>query len=540
MSSQRLQAHRNQQRPSSFLAHTRSSSYDTESEAQSRTRRNSMGSAITGERTETRYGLHTHYDEESQPPPSRGTERSGLQAVPPLPNNQFINTEVTREVVGASQPPPATTQQRNGIRPESTRASTEKPKTAPLPNGAKAHTPRAFISGWLQTNKTNVASTKKHAKLSSSDSSMMEKNTKAAGQGDVGRNWEYFEGNTLFFLGGRLQTAKDRPIAIATAGLVVLPSILWFIFTGPWLWHHVSPALPIFFAYFFYICMSSFFHASFSDPGILPRNLNPQPPQDPNADPLALGPPSTEWVMVLSASGSHGAFEVPTKYCKTCELWRPPRCHHCRVCDNCVDTQDHHCVWLNNCVGRRNYRFFYTFVGMTMVLAIFLFGTSIGQVSAYSKQNSISFNQAINENRVSFAMFFYGLIGFLYPLALWGYHCFLISRGQTTREYLNSNKFAKKDRHRPFNQNSWWRNLVAVLFRPRSPTFLGFKQKYQQGDQRFGERRGWMRKDAPSSGQNGGVEMQQMNSTPGFQGPASRGWMNRTPRDDIDTVQRAG
>ena len=38
------------------------------------------------------------------------------------------------------------------------------------------------------------------------------------------------------------------------------------------------------------------------------------------------------------------------------------RCHHCRICDTCVEGQDHHCVWLNQCVGRRNYRFFFSFV----------------------------------------------------------------------------------------------------------------------------------------------------------------------------------
>ena len=53
--------------------------------------------------------------------------------------------------------------------------------------------------------------------------------------------------------------------------------------------------------------------------------------------------------------------DVPTKYCKTCNIWRPLRCHHCRTCDNCVETQDHHCVWLNNCVGRAKLSLFLCF-----------------------------------------------------------------------------------------------------------------------------------------------------------------------------------
>lgn len=268
---------------------------------------------------------------------------------------------------------------------------------------------------------------------------------------------------------------------------------------------------------------------------ILPRHIHQQPPANPNPDPLALGPPTTEWTMVLSAAGNHGAFEVPTKYCKTCELWRPPRCQHCRVCDNCVDTQDHHCVWLNNCVGRRNYRYFFSFVGSACLLGIFLFGASIGHVVAYAKQNKTTTKQSIHINRVAFAMVLYGVIAFAYPAALWGYHYFLISHGQTTREYLNSNKFAKKDRHRPFNQRAWWKNLIVVLTRPRSPSFFRFKRPYQEGDQRVGPRRDFWRSEPPTNSKAGGMELQQLGgSTPAFQGPVSRELINRTPRDDID------
>ena len=285
--------------------------------------------------------------------------------------------------------------------------------------------------------------------------------------------------------------------------------------------------------------MSSFFHACFSDPGILPRNLHPFPPEDSN-DPMAVGPPLTSWTMVYTGKSKQSAFEVPTKYCKSCNIWRPPRCHHCRVCDNCVDTQDHHCVWLNNCVGRRNYRYFFSFVGGGSLLGIFLFGASIGQITHYASLNRVSFREALGAtvaNRVAFFLFFYGAIAFCYPTALWGYHFFLIGRGFTTREYLNSNKFQKKDRHRPFDQKSWWRNLVAVLLRPRGPSFLEFKKPYQEGDQRLGQRRGWLRKESARGGQgNGQMEMHQLGAVPasGFQGPAGRGPINRTPRSEID------
>jgi palmitoyltransferase ZDHHC9/14/18 len=47
----------------------------------------------------------------------------------------------------------------------------------------------------------------------------------------LGRNYEYFKGNTFFWWGGRLQNSRDRPINIATGILLILPAILFFVFS---------------------------------------------------------------------------------------------------------------------------------------------------------------------------------------------------------------------------------------------------------------------------------------------------------------------
>ncbi|KAF2452443.1 DHHC palmitoyltransferase-domain-containing protein, partial [Lineolata rhizophorae] len=268
-------------------------------------------------------------------------------------------------------------------------------------------------------------------------------------QMQLGKNYEYFTGNTVFCWGGRLQNARDRPINIATGILVLAPAGLFFGFSAPWLWRNISPAIPIVFAYIFCVCMSSYFHASVTDPGILPRNLHPFPPPNPREDPLTPGPATTEWTMVISATSPSAAMEVPTKYCKSCNIWRPPRAHHCRVCDNCIETQDHHCVWLNNCVGRRNYRFFFAFVAAATILGLMLFGCSLAQLLVWQRQRrqpgggGPGFGDALDANRVPFALMIFAVLGTPYPASLLAYHLFLLGRAETTREYLNSHKFAR-------------------------------------------------------------------------------------------------
>jgi palmitoyltransferase ZDHHC9/14/18 len=309
---------------------------------------------------------------------------------------------------------------------------------------------------------------------------------------------QYFEGNTFFCLGGRFQNSRQRPINIATGLLIVIPCVLFFIFEASWHWYNLSPAVPITFAYLSYICISSFVHASVTDPGILPRNLHPFPP-DPEDDPLYVGPPTNDWTLVKSAENTTAAMEVPVKHCRTCNIWRPPRAHHCRLCDNCIEGHDHHCVWLNNCVGRRNYRFFFVFVTSSSFLCLYLIGLSVAQLLVYASREGVSFSAAMDRYRVTFALLVYGLVAFIYPAALMGYHVFLMARGETTREFINSHKFVKKERYRAFTQGGWWRNWIAILCRPRTPTYYSFKHTYQAGDQRLATRKrvAWLEPTPP-------------------------------------------
>ena len=74
---------------------------------------------------------------------------------------------------------------------------------------------------------------------------------------------------------------------------------------------YVVPGISMFFAFL------SFIKSAYTDPGIVPKSKKP----------LEHVP---EKFIVVNGE------ECTLKYCKTCEMYRPPRTVHCGVCNNCV------------------------------------------------------------------------------------------------------------------------------------------------------------------------------------------------------------
>ncbi|KAK2592149.1 Eukaryotic peptide chain release factor GTP-binding subunit [Conoideocrella luteorostrata] len=467
----------------------------------------------------------------TRPPPSRGTEMTDQEPSDRLTANASPTTGhyPTGSLSDSVRPLQGKSDQDKNL---SVKVDTSYRDLAGLPSPVKSA--RSFRSSFLLPGKVEQAQGSRNRsndgaeKLSSAASSpRFGRAASNLGPGpvaanstgkSVGRVHQYFDGNTVFCLGGRWQNTKHTPINIATGLFVAIPCALFYGFEAPWLWHNISPAIPITFAYLTYICLSSFIHASVSDPGILPRNLHQFPPSVDQDDPLRLDPPTNDWTLVKSAEATAAAMEVPVKHCRTCNIWRTPRAHHCRLCDNCVDGHDHHCVWLNNCVGKRNYRYFFIFVTSATILAGYLIATSLTQILVHMQREEISFVESIDHFRVSFALVILGVLCIVYPGGLMGYHLFLMARGETTREYINSHKFAKNERFRAFSQGNWLKNMIAVLCRPRSPAYYRFKSKYKAGDQRLGVHYSQRRQHSSQ-----GLELDTVTSatSAGFQGPVA-------------------
>lgn len=264
MSSQRLQAQRGGSRPPTVGQ--KGMNEDSSAEGGS-----SIRQSVNSTQTMRQAGSP---DPDGQPPPSRGTE---------------MTEQETMERVTANTSPTqghhATGSLSESVRPLQRNPGNSKGLSLNIDKSYKnggglptpSKSPRSFRSSFLLPTRGDIApnspnrSTQGREKLSSVASSpglTPVEALKSIAKPKLGNNHEYFTGNTVFFWGGRLQNTRHRPINIATGLLVVIPATLFFIFSASWIWHNISPAIPIVFAYLFYICISSFFHGSVTDPGV--------------------------------------------------------------------------------------------------------------------------------------------------------------------------------------------------------------------------------------------------------------------------------
>ncbi|KAL7337921.1 hypothetical protein BJY59DRAFT_417254 [Rhodotorula toruloides] len=158
-------------------------------------------------------------------------------------------------------------------------------------------------------------------------------------------------------LHSRYRQSADSPFAFYTSFLIVilLPA-LFLVFNADWLWHtneggtRWGKALVVIVAVGAVIVWVLMLITAFSNPGIIPRNLDPDPPRhwiplDPSGSSTDAkdGEGEGEWrVEMRYVEVLGGKAVVGCKWCETCKTYRPPRTSHCRLCDNCVERTDHH------------------------------------------------------------------------------------------------------------------------------------------------------------------------------------------------------
>ncbi|KAH9079363.1 DHHC palmitoyltransferase-domain-containing protein [Lactarius deliciosus] len=256
------------------------------------------------------------------------------------------------------------------------------------------------------------------------------------------RNHERISSSNRWFLQGHLLMGGDKPWAfIGSLMLLFGISGVWFGTTCVWWWHNKSPAVAGVGAYMCLLTISLMLSTAFKDPGIIPRNLDPDPPYP-------------------SVTPSDGDDLVP--------LPRDLQVRSGVMCDNCVDGCDHHCQWVNNCVGRRNYTHFFALI-LTLTLCLVIV-TSALHVSLLTREDQIDLGHALGKGAGS-ATAFCLAITVIWPVAaLLLYHVRLLYLNVTTIEQIRNS--AQKSIEpgetppNPFAHASWTGNLGDVLCRP--------------------------------------------------------------------------
>ena len=216
MSSQRLQAQR-AGRP--YRAGQTATIDGAESQWDDQSKRHSLGSNATAQ---------SRYPDQDIPPPSRGTEYTEQELPDRATLGATFNGDTTAPSVGDSTRPfnISTT----NIRP---------PRTDSMRPVEKADEeikpPTSFRHSFLLPARRNFPpddGISDQGKPESGVSSAASPN-QGASQAALGedRNYQYFPGNTVFCWGGRLQNTNHRPVNVATGVLVVLPSILFLVFS---------------------------------------------------------------------------------------------------------------------------------------------------------------------------------------------------------------------------------------------------------------------------------------------------------------------
>ncbi|KAF2662909.1 DHHC zinc finger membrane protein [Lophiostoma macrostomum CBS 122681] len=69
---------------------------------------------------------------------------------------------------------------------------------------------------------------------------------------------------------------------------------------------------------------------------------------------------------------SSGQQNQTRKWCRKCNVAKPPRAHHCSTCKRCIPKLDHHCPWTANCVSHTTFPHFMRFLFYAVISMLYL------------------------------------------------------------------------------------------------------------------------------------------------------------------------
>lgn len=267
------------------------------------------------------------------------------------------------------------------------------------------------------------------------------------------RKHELHQGRNNFFCHGKVMLGPDLVTFRMSNLLILVPTIIWFATVFPnfeggknkvtWLILNTSTCCG---------CLLFLWLTATTDPGIIPRRephekLCVPVPVEQHLNKRRDNPGESDDLSLSDKTSPAG-----WKYCNSCKVYRPPRSKHCSYCDNCVDRFDHHCPWTSTCIGRRNYKYFTSFVWSCTWLCVFIFVSSFMLLKQHidkEKDQELNsdrhvnpsapfdhFKNALTAYPLAFGLMIYTFFAFWSVFGLSSFHSMLICVGETTNENI--------------------------------------------------------------------------------------------------------
>jgi len=278
------------------------------------------------------------------------------------------------------------------------------------------------------------------------------------------------DSQTKSLCSGRFVTGPDSLYFYLTLVFIYAPMVPFIVlictyFDGS---NRMSAGVYVIIAYLLLVATLALMLAAFSDPGIVPRG---RPLSEEN--PFAI----EQKVPQVRKHNVKGV-ELETKWCDTCDIYRPIRTSHCGICNNCVENFDHHCPWVGNCIGKRNYRYYLLFIVSASVICLYVIALCVAHIIL----NTNASDKHSRSDRVKdgfAASYYFALLLPIYAVAglgfvggLSGFHCYLVGHGMSTNEFIKKTFKNKPNPH----SHGFFANYVYAFCPPFHPSFFNTRR----------------------------------------------------------------
>lgn len=246
---------------------------------------------------------------------------------------------------------------------------------------------------------------------------------------DEGIEYNDFYDNTTKFDIGKNIIYKNKYVFGIKENLSQMISVLisflllyliFIIYIFPYFFYNSNKIIfiPLFLITTFIYLIAQYYHFKcfFTEPGIIPRRYPPYQKTD-FCDKFIFSKVTKKPIIMVQ------------RHCHVCGIKRPHKCLHCSMCDNCVEEFDHHCIYVSNCIGKRNRKFYFSFLIMD-----FLFLLKISTLSVI--QFCLVFQKYTNELKQIFSNINIPIIFIVIILAIMSINIFTHSQHKKIVKYI--------------------------------------------------------------------------------------------------------